>query len=97
MAYAFLVVSPPDMSQCFEDKSVRLITDASVSSPISREKSQDLDPNMRDKVIYSSPNFDPKVFLLWVHKDTSAADLEAGALTLKTDLKGRTQQKKLLV
>ncbi|KAL5674482.1 hypothetical protein ACJX0J_018788, partial [Zea mays] len=50
-----------------------------------------------DKVIYSSPNFDPKVFLSWVHKDTSAADLEAGAPTLKTDLKGRTQQKKLLV
>jgi hypothetical protein len=50
-----------------------------------------------DKVIYSSPNFDPKVFLSWVHKDTSAADLEAGALTLKTDLKGRTQQKKQLV
>uniref|UniRef100_A0A804MWB8 Exocyst complex component SEC5 n=1 Tax=Zea mays TaxID=4577 RepID=A0A804MWB8_MAIZE len=61
------------------------------------EKSQGLDPNMRDKVIYSSPNFDPKVFFLWVHKDTSAADLEAGALTLKTDLKGRTQQKKQLV
>ncbi|PWZ43527.1 hypothetical protein Zm00014a_019663 [Zea mays] len=80
-----------------DNKSLRLITDASVSSPISREKSQGLDPNMRDKVIYSSPNFDPKVFLSWVHKDTSAADLEAGALTLKTDLKGRTQQKKQLV
>lgn len=50
-----------------------------------------------EKVIYSSPNFDPKVFLSWVHKDTSAADLESGALTLKTDLKGRTQQKKQLV
>ncbi|XP_066350450.1 exocyst complex component SEC5B-like [Miscanthus floridulus] len=80
-----------------DNKSLRLITDASVSSPISREKSQGLDPSMRDKVIYSSPNFDPKVFLSWVHKDTSAADLEAGALTLKTDLKGRTQQKKQLV
>lgn len=50
-----------------------------------------------DKVIYSSPHFDPKIFLSWVHKDTSAADLESGALTLKTDLKGRTQQKKQLV
>ncbi|KAG8064457.1 hypothetical protein GUJ93_ZPchr0004g39462 [Zizania palustris] len=79
-----------------DNKSLRLITDASVSSP-SREKAQGLDPNMRDKVIYSSPNFDPKVFLSWVHKDTSAADLESGALTLKTDLKGRTQQKKQLV
>ncbi|KAL5668605.1 hypothetical protein ACJX0J_020826, partial [Zea mays] len=67
------------------------------SYPISKEMSQGLEPNMRDKVIYSSPNFDPKVFLSWVHKDTSAADLEASALTLKTDLKGRTQQKKLLV
>ncbi|KAM0901101.1 hypothetical protein ACQ4PT_020200 [Festuca glaucescens] len=80
-----------------DNKSLRLITDASVSSPVSREKSQGLDPSMRDKVIYSSPNFDPKVFLSWVHKDTSAADLESGALTLKTDLKGRTQQKKQLV
>jgi exocyst complex component 2 len=80
-----------------DNKSLRLITDASVSSPVSREKSQGLDPNLRDKVVYSSPNFDPKVFLSWVHKDTSAADLESGALTLKTDLKGRTQQKKQLV
>lgn len=80
-----------------DNKSLRLITDSSVSSPISREKSQGLDPSMRDKVVYSSPNFDPKVFLSWVHKDTSAADLESGALTLKTDLKGRTQQKKQLV
>jgi exocyst complex component 2 len=109
------------LTSVIDNKSLRLITDASVSSPISREKSQGLDPNMRgrfdgvtgillafdscllrglffctfaDKVIYSSPNFDPKVFLSWVHKDTSAADLEVGALTLKTDLKGRTQQKK---
>lgn len=53
--------------------------------------------SLAEKVVYSSPNFDPKVFLSWVHKDTSAADLESGALTLKTDLKGRTQQKKQLV
>ncbi|VAH47740.1 exocyst complex component SEC5B-like [Triticum dicoccoides] len=80
-----------------DNKSLRLITEASISSPVSREKSQGLDPSMREKVIYSSPRFDPKVFLSWVHKDTSAADLESGALTLKTDLKGRTQQKKQLV
>ncbi|KAI5015261.1 exocyst complex component SEC5B-like [Hordeum vulgare subsp. vulgare] len=80
-----------------DNKSLRLITESSVSSPVSREKSQGLDPSMREKVIYSSPHFDPKVFLSWVHKDTSAADLESGALTLKTDLKGRTQQKKQLV
>lgn len=50
-----------------------------------------------EKVMYSSPNFDPKVFLTRVHQETTAADLEAGALTLKTDLKGRTKEKKKLV
>jgi hypothetical protein len=30
-----------------DNKSLRLITDASVSSPVSREKSQGLDPNLR--------------------------------------------------
>ena len=50
-----------------------------------------------DKIIYSSPDFDAKVFLTRVHQETTAADLEAGALTLKTDLKGRTQEKKKLV
>lgn len=50
-----------------------------------------------EKVIYSSPHFDPKIFLSRVHQETSAADLESGALTLKNDLKGRTQQKKQLV
>ncbi|KAG6531268.1 hypothetical protein ZIOFF_005072 [Zingiber officinale] len=80
-----------------DNKSLRLITDASVSSPISREKVEPLDPSIREKLTYSSPNFDPKIFLSRVHQDTSAANLEAGALTLKTDLKGRTQQKKQLV
>ncbi|ONK55243.1 uncharacterized protein A4U43_UnF5970 [Asparagus officinalis] len=51
----------------------------------------------QEKVIYTSPDFDPKVFLSRVHQETSAADLEAGALTLKTDLKGRTKEKKKLV
>ncbi|WOL15535.1 exocyst complex component SEC5B isoform X2 [Canna indica] len=80
-----------------DNKSLKLITDASVSSPISRERVDSIDPNIREKLIYSSPNFDPKIFLSRVHQDTSAADLEAGALTLKSDLKGRTQQKKQLV
>ncbi|XP_042416206.1 exocyst complex component SEC5B-like [Zingiber officinale] len=80
-----------------DNKSLKLITDASVSSPLSRERSESLDPSIRDKVTYSSPNFDPKIFLSRVHQDTSAADLEAGALTLKADLKGRTQEKKQLV
>ncbi|XP_008781410.1 exocyst complex component SEC5A-like isoform X2 [Phoenix dactylifera] len=80
-----------------DNKSLRLITAASISSPVSRERSDPLDPSTREKVMYSSSNFDPKVFLARVHQETSAADLESGALTLKTDLKGRTQQKKQLV
>ncbi|XP_074568127.1 exocyst complex component SEC5A-like [Curcuma longa] len=80
-----------------DNKSLRLITDASVSSPVSREKAEPLDPSIREKLTYSSPNFDPKIFLSRVHQDTSAANLEAGALTLKNDLKGGTQQKKQLV
>ncbi|XP_073099257.1 exocyst complex component SEC5B-like isoform X3 [Elaeis guineensis] len=80
-----------------DNKSLRLITEASISSPVSRERSDPLDPRTREKVMYSSSNFDPKVFLARVHQETSAADLESGALTLKTDLKGRTQQKKQLV
>ncbi|KAJ3675136.1 hypothetical protein LUZ60_004178 [Juncus effusus] len=79
-----------------DNKSLRLITDNLSSTPVSREKSE-LDNATREKVLYSSPNFDPKAFLARVHQETSAADLESGALTLKTDLKGRTQQKKQLV
>lgn len=47
--------------------------------------------------MYFSDNFDAKLFLSRIHHDTSAANLEAGALGLKTDLKGRTQQRKQLV
>lgn len=47
--------------------------------------------------MYFSENFDAKLFLSRIHQETSGADLEAGALALKTDLKGRTQQKKQLV
>ncbi|KAJ6817742.1 exocyst complex component SEC5A-like [Iris pallida] len=76
-----------------DNKSLRLITDYSEAS----NKFDVVDYNTREKVIYSSPYFDSKVFLSHVHQETSAADLESGALTLKTDLKGRTQQKKQLV
>ncbi|CAN1255607.1 Exocyst complex component SEC5A [Linum perenne] len=38
-----------------------------------------------------------ELFLSRIHQVTPAADLEAGALALKTDLKGRTQQRKQLV
>lgn len=50
-----------------------------------------------EKLNYYSEKFDAKLFLSQVHLDTSAADLEAGAFSLKNDLKGRTQQKKQLV
>nr|KJB28999.1 hypothetical protein B456_005G079300 [Gossypium raimondii] len=47
--------------------------------------------------MYFSEKFDAKLFLSRIHQDTPAADLEAGALGLKTDLQGRTQQRKQLV
>ncbi|KAG0470241.1 hypothetical protein HPP92_016338 [Vanilla planifolia] len=74
-----------------DNKSLRLITDSL------EEKPEQVDPSTREKVLYTSPNFDPKLFLTRVHQETSAADLESGALALKNDLKGRTQQKKQLV
>ncbi|KDO83719.1 hypothetical protein CISIN_1g001404mg [Citrus sinensis] len=50
-----------------------------------------------EKLMYFSDSFNAKLFLSRVHQNTSSADLEAGALALKTDLKGRTQQRKQLV
>ncbi|XVF64346.1 hypothetical protein PTKIN_Ptkin09bG0162100 [Pterospermum kingtungense] len=58
-----------------DNKTLRLITEASDSSPSKSDRDY-MDSRLRD---------------------TSAADLEAGALALKTDLKGRTQQRKQLV
>ncbi|XP_068658411.1 exocyst complex component SEC5A-like [Aristolochia californica] len=81
-----------------DSRSLTLITDASDSSPaISIEKLESLDSNIREKLNFYSDKFEPKLFLSRVHYDTSAADLESGALALKTDLRGRTQQKKQLV
>ncbi|XP_020579971.1 exocyst complex component SEC5A-like isoform X2 [Phalaenopsis equestris] len=74
-----------------DNKSLRLITDGL------EVKTEPVDPTDREKVMYTSPNFHPKVFLTRVHQETSAADLESGALTLKSHLKGWTQQKKQLV
>ncbi|KAJ6335842.1 hypothetical protein OIU78_012448, partial [Salix suchowensis] len=79
-----------------DNKSLRLITDSSESSP-SKSDRDHLDNILREKLLYFSENFDAKLFLSRIHQDTSAADLEAGALALKTDLKGRTQQRKQLV
>jgi exocyst complex component 2 len=47
--------------------------------------------------LYFSENFDAKLFLSRIHVNTSAADLEGGALALKTDYKSRTEQRKQLV
>ncbi|KAF3643604.1 Exocyst complex component SEC5B [Capsicum annuum] len=59
-----------------------------------RSKKTLLEP---DRLNYFSEKFDSKLFLSRIHQDTTSADLEAGAVSLKTDLKGRMQQKKQLV
>ncbi|KAB1203824.1 Exocyst complex component SEC5A [Morella rubra] len=79
-----------------DNKSLRLITDTSESSPSKLDRDH-LDSNLREKLMYFSEKFDSKLFLSRIHQDTSAADLEAGALALKSDLKGRTEQRKKLV
>uniref|UniRef100_A0A2N9EBD5 Exocyst complex component SEC5 n=2 Tax=Fagus sylvatica TaxID=28930 RepID=A0A2N9EBD5_FAGSY len=79
-----------------DNKSLRLITDTSESSPSKLDKDT-LDSSLREKLMYFSEKFDAKLFLSRIHQDTTAADLEGGALALKTDLKGRTQQRKQLV
>lgn len=50
-----------------------------------------------EKLLYFSEKFDAKLFISRIHQETNAADLEAGALALKSDLIGRTQQRKQLV
>ncbi|XP_019053775.1 PREDICTED: exocyst complex component SEC5B-like isoform X2 [Nelumbo nucifera] len=79
-----------------DNKSLRLVTEASESSPAKPDRDY-LDAATREKLMYFSEKFDSKLFLSRIHQETSAADLEAGALALKTDLKGRTQQRKQLV
>ncbi|GAB2270641.1 Exocyst complex component S5A [Dionaea muscipula] len=79
-----------------DNKTLRLITESSESSPSKADRDH-VDDNLREKLAYFSDKFDAKLFLSRIHQETSAADLEAGALALKTDLKGRTQQRKDLV
>ncbi|CAM6105264.1 unnamed protein product [Calypogeia fissa] len=55
------------------------------------------DSSLREKVMYHSENFDPKVFLARIHKNTGASDLEAGEGALKTDLQLCKEQLKKLV
>lgn len=76
-------------------KTFRLMSDS--GPPPSLGDNDHLDTTAREKLNYYSDKFDARLFLSRVHQDTSSADLEAGALALKTDLKGRTQAKKQLV
>ncbi|CAL1353402.1 unnamed protein product [Linum trigynum] len=78
-----------------DNRTLRLVTESSARSPSKADR--DVDSNLREKLLYLSDKFDAKLFLSRIHQGTSAADLEAGALALKTDLKGRTQQRKQLV
>ncbi|KAK3228219.1 hypothetical protein Dsin_008081 [Dipteronia sinensis] len=63
----------------------------------SMEKGRAATASSTKKLMNFSENFEAKLFLSRVHQDTSGADLKSGALGLKTDLKGQTQQRKLLV
>lgn len=78
-----------------DNRTLRLIT-ANLDSSPSKEREK-IDNSLREKLAYFSEKFDPKLFLSRIHRDTSAADLEAGAVAIKSDLKGRTQQRKTLV
>lgn len=78
-------------------KSLTLVSDNAITSPSQKEISTPRDPGLREKIMYHSENFDAKCFLSRIHQNTSAADLESGALSLKTDLRDRTQQRKQLV
>lgn len=78
-----------------DNRTLKLITESSDDSPMNNK--DHLDSTLREKLMYFSENFDAKLFLSRIHQETSAADLEAGALALKTDFKSRTQQRKQLV
>ncbi|KAM7260473.1 hypothetical protein ACFE04_016214 [Oxalis oulophora] len=80
-----------------DNKTLRLITEASESSPSKSDRDFMSSANNREKLMYFSEKFDAKLFISRIHQETGAADLEEGALALKTDLKGRTHQKKQLV
>ncbi|KAK4352531.1 hypothetical protein RND71_028049 [Anisodus tanguticus] len=79
-----------------DNRTLRLISENLSSSPSIGDRDH-LDPNVRERLNYFSEKFDPKLFLSRIHQDTSASELESGALAVKTDLKGRTLQKKQLV
>ncbi|XP_057423045.1 exocyst complex component SEC5A-like isoform X2 [Lotus japonicus] len=78
-----------------DNRTLRLITESSHSSPKTEKDNED--SALREKLLYFSENFDAQLFLSRIHSNTSAADLESGALALKTDFKSRTEQRKQLV
>ncbi|PHU20099.1 Exocyst complex component SEC5B [Capsicum chinense] len=79
-----------------DNRTLKLINENLSSSPSIGDRDH-LDPNVRERLNYFSEKFDPKLFLCRIHQDTSVSELESGALAVKTDLKGRTLQKKQLV
>ncbi|KAF3778865.1 Exocyst complex component [Nymphaea thermarum] len=81
-------------------KTLTLISDSVESAPADQRDNNDrdvVDQTMREKLMFYSDKFDARLFLSRIHQNTSVADLESGALGLKTDLRGRTQQRKQLV
>ncbi|KAL1343549.1 hypothetical protein HN51_029906 [Arachis hypogaea] len=78
-----------------DNRTLRLITEYSESSH--NVDNEEQDPNLREKLLYFSENFDPKLFLSRVHAKTKTEDLVAGARALKADFQSRTEQKKQLV
>ncbi|XP_076944306.1 exocyst complex component SEC5A-like isoform X1 [Bidens hawaiensis] len=75
-------------------RTMRLITERSATDPSTNEV---VDADLRERLTFFSERFDPILFISRIHQFTSAADLEAGTVALKTDLKGWTQQRKQLV
>ncbi|KAL7588543.1 hypothetical protein Lser_V15G38145 [Lactuca serriola] len=77
-----------------DNRTLRLIDERSLNSP---PKSERVNSDLRERLMFFSERFDPKLFLTRIHQFTAAADLESGAVALKSDLLGRTQDRKQLV
>jgi exocyst complex component 2 len=54
-------------------------------------------PSSDAKMTLSSPSFDPRVYLVEVHGDSTAAELETGTLRLQGMVDKRTETLKALV
>ncbi|KAL4567037.1 hypothetical protein LXL04_022608 [Taraxacum kok-saghyz] len=77
-----------------DNRTLRLIDERSLNSPT---KSERVDSDLRERLMFFSERFDPKLFITRIHQFTAAADLETGAVALKSDLLGRTHERKQLV